>query len=469
MRKGKSQKELFEILNEHKQDHVLKYWNKLSKEQQVSLLKQIDAIDFDLMDRLITKYLNGELSSTQPIDLQPAEIIDLQRRKKLDKETFGLGEEILSQGKVAAFLVAGGQGSRLGFEHPKGMYPITPIKKKSLFQVFAEKLLAMATRYKQSIPWYIMASESNIEETRDYFKTNDNFGFPSADIQMFTQDMIPAIDREGKFILETSDRIFKNPNGHGGSIKALYDSGALNDMKRRGIEYIFYFQVDNVLTALCDPHFIGYHIGQQAEMSSKVVRKAYAEEKMGVICQIGEKIGVVEYSDLSDEDMKATNTDGSLKYWAGSIATHLFNVDFIQRENEHGFHLPYHIAEKKIPYADEQGGIITPNKNNGIKFETFVFDALHDAKKTCTLEVEREHEFSALKNKTGLDSPETVENDLLRYYAKMLQNSDIKVKTDDNGLPAHKLEISPLFAMDTRDITLKKEQIPPINKDIYLK
>lgn len=468
MRNLKNFNELLEILKEHKQDHVLKFWNKLSKEEQELLRKQINVIDFDLMDRLISKYLNDEFSGTQANELKPAEIIDLEQRKKLDKEMFALGEKVLYEGKVAAFLVAGGQGSRLGFEHPKGMYPITPIKKKSLFQVFAEKLSALSRRYHQTIPWYIMASESNIEETRDYFKTNDYFGFPSADIQMFTQDMIPAIDRQGKFILEKTCQIFKNPNGHGGSIKALYDSGALNDMMNRGIEYIFYFQVDNVLTAICDPYFLGYHISQQAEMSSKVVRKAYAEEKMGIICQIADKTGVVEYSDLSDEDMKATNADGSLKYWAGSIATHIFNVDFILRENKDGFRLPYHIAEKKIPYTDEQGHTVSPKKNNGIKFETFVFDALPDAKKTCTLEVKREQEFSALKNKTGPDSPDTVEKDLLRFYSRMLLDSDVEIKTNEDGLPAHKLEISPLFALDTRDIVLKKKEIPIVNTDIYL-
>jgi len=466
--KDQKKQKYIDLIYENHQDHILRFWDSLSEIERDSFIKQMSKIDFKLMNKLIQEDTVNKQSSTLYKNIAPAKIIDLKEREVKDQAILKIGEEAIRNGEIAAFLVAGGQGSRLGFEGPKGMYPVTPVKKKSLFQVFAEKLLSLSNKYGQIIPWYIMASATNLEDTKSFLSQNRYFGYTSQNIKFFIQDMLPAIDKSGKFILSEPGKIFESPNGHGGSIKALWDSGAIKDMQKRGIKYIFYFQVDNVLIAICDPYFLGYHIHHESEMSSKVVRKAYPDEKMGIICEIENNIGVVEYSDLSEEDMHAVNPDGSLKYWAGSIATHMINVDFIERENLGGFHLPFHIAEKNIPYIDENRQLVKPDEKNGIKFETFVFDALLDAKKTLTLEVERNLEFSALKNKEGFDSPETVKNDLLRIYANLLKEAGTHINTDGNGIPDMTIEISPLFALNTEDLRGKRNQIPAIFDGIYL-
>jgi UDP-N-acetylglucosamine/UDP-N-acetylgalactosamine diphosphorylase len=456
------------LIYENKQDHVFKFWDKLTELQRSRFLSQIKKIDFTLLNKLIDLGLNKEKDTAERLNLEQAGIVTLKERKEEDDKVRAIGEEALRKSQVAAFLVAGGQGSRLGFNGPKGMFPVTPVKNKTLFQLHAEKLSAIGKKYNTVIPWYIMTSEINNEETIMFFEKNNYFGRTRDDIKFFTQDMLPAINRQGKLILCAPDRIFENPNGHGGSIKALWDSGALKDMQRRDVKYIFYFQVDNVLTQICDPVYIGYHISNNSEMSNKVVRKNSPEEKMGIICKINGKTGLVEYSDLSNEDMFAVNKDGALKYWAGNIATHLISVDFIERENASGFRLPYHKAEKSIAYITDKGKLHKPNEKNGIKFETFVFDALLDAQKTVSIEVDRRKEFSALKNKEGFNSPLTVRNDLLQTYSGWLKSADIDVPVDENNIPKLNLEISPLFALNEKEVKQKRNSIPRLYDGIYI-
>ena len=455
-------------LEKHGQGHVLRFWNKLDGQERQKLLDQIAEIDFDLIERLSRQALADNEKTGQDLRLEPAEFITLEQRKSLDPEAESEGENALRAGKVAAFLVAGGQGTRLGFDGPKGMFPVTPVKKKSLFQLHAEKLLAIGLRYHKIIPWYIMTSETNHAATVSFFRDNDFFGYKKSDILFFAQEMIPAIDRKGRLILDEPGHIFTNPNGHGGSLKALWKSGAIKDMKDRGVEYIFYFQVDNVLTRICDPVYIGYHIMHKSEMSNKVVRKKSAEEKMGVLCKINGKLGLIEYSDIGEENMQARNADGSLKFWAGNIATHMLSVAFVERENKDGFRLPYHIAEKSIPYLDANGRLITPKDKNGIKFETFVFDALQDAERTVSIEIIRSEEFSPLKNKDGDNSPETVRRALNNTYRNWLSSAGYDLKLDANGEYKYDIEISPLIAIRPGDLKGKKYKINPDDKMIYL-
>ena len=234
-------------------------------------------------------------------------------------------------------------------------------------------------------------------------------------------------------------------------------------MIKRNIRSIFYFQVDNVLINIADPAFVGYHKSAGAEMSSKVIRKAYPEEKVGVICKINGDTGVIEYSDLSPEDTYATTDDGELKYWAGSIAIHMFETSFIEKINKKGFKLPFHIAEKNIPFVDNNGNQIKPLDKNGFKFETFVFDALHHCNKSTTIEVKREDEFSALKNKTGVDSEETSIRDLNNLFIRWLKNADIKIPES-----LQNIEISALFARTESELIKKKDNLPEIKNNIYI-
>ncbi len=459
---------IIETLEKYGQSHVLRFWDKLDEHQRQRLLDQIAEIDFTLLRKLAGQALNKRGPTSAKIRLEQAEFTSLDERRDKDPEALPVGEEALRNGKVAAFLVAGGQGTRLGYDGPKGMFPVTPVKRKSLFQLHAEKLRAMGNRYKTIIPWYIMTSETNHEPSIAYFKENKFFGYNPQDIMFFTQEMIPAIDHHDKLILNAPDHIFTNPNGHGGALKALWSSGALADMKRRGIESIFYFQVDNVLTRICDPVYIGYHILGESEMSNKVVRKKSPEEKMGVLCKINGKLGLIEYSDISDADMHARNTDGSLKFWAGNIATHILSVSFVERENQGGFRLPYHIAEKSIPYLDDRGKLITPRAKNGIKFETFVFDALQDAERSVSIEIVRAEEFSPLKNREGDNSPETVRQHQNNLYGHWLVAAGFPVIRDNKGNVIPDIEISPLFALDEEEVIGKKEKILMSERDIYL-
>jgi UDP-N-acetylglucosamine/UDP-N-acetylgalactosamine diphosphorylase len=473
----KSKQTLFKLVREAGQEHILRYWDTLTENSQRQLLHQISLIDFEEMAKLYREYILHK-ASAHATSLEPAEIITLASQRSRPDEVQKMtarGEEVLRAGKVAAVLVAGGQASRLGFDKPKGAYPIGPVSRKSLFQLHAEKLLALAKRYRAAIPWYIMTSDANAGETRAFFEAHKLFGYSPQNIFFFGQEMIPALDENGKFILDAPDHIFTNPNGHGGTLTALEKSGALVDMRCRGIEEIFYFQVDNVLLNMCDPLFIGYHVTANAEMSAKACAKRDPYEKVGVIGKVfdqaTEKSGrlkVIEYSDMSRADKEARLPDGTLKYNAGSIAIHLLKVDFIAREVQGGTKLPWHVAYKQIPYLDANGTLIQPEKPNGYKFETFIFDALGDARRVVLLEVERRCEFSPIKNASGEDSPQTAQRDMCALYAEWLEQTGIKVPRDVDGNLSARVEISPLFALDAAELALKVTPNQRLVNDFYL-
>ena len=442
------------------QGHIFAWWEDLDERARSELLAQVRSIDFELVQRLVDSLVLHPRAQ-EPVDLEPAPIIPLPKtkaEKAREREARELGEYTIRQGKVAALVVAGGQGTRLGFSGPKGAFPIGPISAKSLFQIFAERIVAYRRRYEVSIPWYVMTSGDNHRATVSFFETHDYFGVPRQDVVFFQQGTLPAVDRNGKIILEDKGRIFFSPDGHGGTLQALKRSGALEDIMRRGIEELSYFQVDNVLVKVVDPVFIGYHRKERAQMSSKVVRKAYPEEKVGVIGRRGGRLSVIEYSDLPKEDMYARNPDGTLKYWAGSIAIHLLNVGFVERLTGGTLRLPFHRAEKKIPYIDAAGVKHTPESPNGFKFESFIFDALEWAQRSVTMEVARSEEFSPVKNAHGLDSPSTARRDLAELHASWLEQAGVRVPRDAEGRLAVRIEISPLFALDSAELSRK---LPP--------
>lgn len=461
-------KKLLKQYSEIGQAHIFRFWQELNPEQKRSLLKQVEEIDPALLNYFIKQVKNSSDTAFEYGSLTPPDLVTLSERQTRDAKAVRLGEKALRQGKVAAFLVAGGQGTRLGYDGAKGKYPVTPVRSKSLFQVHSEKIKAVGKKFGKPIPWYIMTSETNHDETMRFFEENAWFGLDPRQVSFFSQEMIPALDKNGKLILDAKDHIFKNPNGHGGSLKALWKSGAIQEMKSNGIEYVFYFQVDNALVQMCDPAFIGYHIMEKSDMSSVVIRKTDPEEKVGIICKIDGKTGVVEYSDLRKEDMYARDDSGSLRNWAGSIAVHMINVAFVEQENKDGFKLPYHIANKSIPFLDENGVLTRPENKNGIKFETFVFDALLDTKKSFTVEEDRKREFSPLKNKDGVDSPQTVKRDLCNYYGDMLEYCGFQVPRDAQNNVCIDVEISPLFAMDKQELFDKKAQLGEIKNGLYL-
>ena len=438
------------VLSEHGQEHLLRFWDEISEEERSALARQIGEIDFVLFDRLLAEHVKGASDGAGVTgEIEPADFVPVPRTDaELAEEARAVaaGEEALRSGRVAAFVVAGGQGTRLGFDGPKGAYPIGPVTGRTLFQIHAEKILAAAVEYGVRIPWLVMTSEANHEATVAFLSSREYFGIDEGDVFCFRQRMIPASDPDGKMYLASKCRVFTNPNGHGGSLQALYESGAIAELAERGIDIISYFQVDNPLVKVIDPAFIGRHIEAGAEMSSKVVSKRSPEEKVGVVGRIDGKLGVVEYSDLPEELMHAANPDGSLVYDAGSIAIHILSAPFVARMNEGGLRLPYHRAQKKVPYVDADGNLVEPEDKNGTKFETFVFDALGFAAASVTMQVDRAMEFSPVKNATGEDSAETCRRDLTELYAGWIEAAGGSVERGADGLSEHAIEIGPLYA-----------------------
>lgn len=464
------------------QDHLLKFYDTLTPAQQKSLLGQIAALDLAALPKLVDRFVKSKPKAEILGAIQPAPYYPVRtdmRHKPWDRDEYKTkGEELIRAGKVAAFTVAGGQGSRLGFDGPKGCYPGGAVTKKPLFACLADWIIAAQERYcagaggaeghgATTIPWYIMTSPANHEATIGFFRENNFFGLREQDVMLFPQGVMPALDiNTGKILMESAHQIALAPDGHGGSLKALVVSGALADMKRRGIEYISYTQIDNPLTRVIDPVFLGLHAfapDSSGEMSSKMVVKAHAGEKVGVLCRIGDRTGVIEYSDLPEELSKKKAADGSLAFCAGSIAIHIISVSFVEKLGAEGgagsFLLPFHRAEKKVACIDfKTGKPIEPEKPNAVKLETFVFDAVPLCKSSIVMETDRIEEFAPIKNATGHDSPETCRQIQTQRAARWLEGAGSKINYKPDGSPNCTLELNPRTAMWCED--LKGKRLP---------
>ena len=349
--------QIVKLLGKHHQQHLLAFYDQLDPHQQNALLDQIRELDFTAIPGWIEQYVRNGAPLSVPTDLEAAPYYPVGPDARLAdwyEKARRRGEELLGSGKVAAFVVAGGQGTRLGFDGPKGNFPISPIRKKTLFRLFAETIAATAAKYGAAIPWYVMTSPQNHQATLDIFESEGYYGLNRADVCFFQQGTLPMFDLSGKILLAHQGAIATGPDGHGGSLKALHVSGALKDLKHRGIEYLSYWQIDNPLVKILDPLFIGLHDLDGAEMSSKTLIKAHPLEKVGNFCVVDGRINVIEYSDLSDEHAHRKNPDGTLIFELGSIAIHILSRSFVERLNAHGFALPLHRAVKKVPYIDER-------------------------------------------------------------------------------------------------------------------
>jgi UDP-N-acetylglucosamine/UDP-N-acetylgalactosamine diphosphorylase len=315
-----------------------------------------------------------------------------------------------------------------------------------------------------------MTSPANHTQTMEIFHRNDYFGLNKKDVFIFQQETLPNFDFDGKILMTDKATISCSPDGHGGSLKALYKSGAIADMKKRRIEFVSYFQVDNPLINIFDPLFIGLHALDRAEMSSKALTKSGPTEKVGNFCLVNGKVTVIEYSDLPDEFAQKRNPDGSLVFELGSIAIHIINTDFIEKLNAEGFQLPLHKAVKKIPCIDPQGKLIEPQQPNGIKLESFVFDALPLASKSIILQTLRSEEFSPVKNAIGADSCETAVKMMIARAANWLESAGVTVPRKPDGSPDCVIEISPGFALEKDDVKIRLNRIPKIRPGdkIYL-
>lgn len=449
-------------LDAHGQAHVLAFFDELTASQQKSLLHQIQQLDFNWLDQLIVEYVKQRPRLELPGNLEPAPYYP--HGGDFDAAKYrAVGEELIRQGRMAAFTVAGGQGTRLGWDGPKGTFPATVVTGKPLFRVFAEQLLATQRKYGLesrglAIPWYIMTSPINDADTRAFFADNNYFGLRRRDVFMFPQGVLPSFDAStGKLLLAHKHEIAMNPDGHGGSIKALRASGAIEDMVGRGIEHISYFQVDNPLVKCIDPVFIGLHAAapdSSAEFSSKMVAKAYAEEKVGVFCRADGKTMVIEYSDLPQDLANQKDETGRLRFNAGNIAIHIIGVRFVQHltADPLRFGLPFHRADKKVPHIDvETGQRVEPSHPNAVKLEAFVFDAIPLAKRSIVMETSRTEEFAPIKNAQGVDSPATSHQIQSDRNGEWLRRLGVQIP-QSNGHVQAKIEINPLTALEPDDL-----------------
>lgn len=465
-----SLEDLLKTIEQYDQAHLVQWWDKLNQEQQAELASQIQSINFEQVQDLYS-LTNSNKEDESPARkseraTRPTTIIRLQDRNEdsaQNLQAIRAGNQLLSEGKVGAILVAGGQGSRLGFEHPKGMYPIGPVKQTSLFQMMMEQLLARSNKAGKPICYFIMTSDATHDETVTYFKENQNFGLQEENLFFFKQGTMPAIDASsGQILLEEGHRIAVSPDGHGGTLAALKTSGLFDVMQEKGIEYLYYHQVDNPTAIICDPEFLGYHLHHQAEVSVKVVAKRSPDEKMGIVCEVDQKTQIIEYSDLPEHIAEQTDSENNLVHWAGSTAIHIFNRTFLEQIASDDSLLPFHQANKKVPFLDSSGKQIQPENPNAIKFERFIFDVLPVAETVLVYEIDRQREFNPLKNAEGQDSAQSVQTALSQIYSQWLISCGITVPEGTA------IEISPLMALDEIELKTKISPDDQFTGPIYL-
>lgn len=429
--------EFVNLMEKYGQEHIIQHLRTLSTDEERTFLRGVSGMNLELIFSLYEKFSSHSDTPTKYKKIEPPRIIDtVTANGEQKEEVLQIGEKTIRKGETAVIIVAGGQGTRLGYPHPKGMYPISPVKGKSLFQISSEKLLALSRKYSVKIPLLIMTNPETQKEIEYFFEKHNFFGIEEENIFFFQQEMLPSITPDRKLILKDKTSLMANPDGHGGCLKSLWQSGLLKKLENIGIMKLFYCHIDNPLVKIGDPLFLGWHIKENADFSLKVVRKKHPKEKVGnfVICD--GKPRVIEYIELPDEIRNRTDSKGNPVFWAGSIGIHFINTEFINEINKNGFALPYHKQVKKIHQQDN------PKEKEVWKFETFVFDALPLAKQVCCMETLREEEFAPLKNSDGEDSPGEVKKAMVDLYKKTLLKNGTTIR---QGV---KIEISPLADLE---------------------
>lgn len=463
-----SRAELAARLEPFGQQHLLRFWNEIDDAGRARLAAQIAAIDLAQMAELFRHTAAAQDWAALARRAEPPPAIRLAERRTAESKApaRSRGEQALAAGEIGVLLTAGGQGGRLGFDQPKGMYPIGPVSGATLLQVHLEKALAAARRYGAAVPVYMMTSPVTHDEQVAFLDEHKRFGLAEDDLVVFCQGTMPAVDaKTGKLLLSAKDELFLSPNGHGGTVAALADSGAIAHMRRRGVKHLFYLQVDNPLTPIADAEFIGYHLLAKSELTSMAVAKQSPRDKLGNFVSVDGRVQVIEYSDFPDDVADRRDANGSLAFWAGSIAVHVFAVDFLERTLRLRDALPFHVAHKKVPHVDEAGRLVEPAEPNALKFERFIFDLLPHAENAIVVEYPERDVFAPLKNAPGADrdTPEYVRKFMIDQHRRWLEAAGVKLA---DGVP---VEISPLWALDAAGVAARSHRPRSIDQPTYLR
>ncbi len=449
------------------QGHVFAAWSKLDAQARERLITELARIDLDLVGHLGSlgrKALDPHAQSERVPQFTPPEVVTLEASAKAEGEMRDArerGADLLAHSRVGFLLVAGGQASRLGYEGPKGAFPVGPVTGRSLFEIFARRLIAARERYGTRPTWYVMTSLANDAATRAFFADAGWFGLHADDVVFFAQAMLPALDEQGRILMADETTPFQAPNGHGGVLSGLRESGALDHAKQRGIEVFSYFQVDNPLARPADPLFLGLHAAAGAQMSSKVVRKRDAAEKVGVLGQVDGKLSCIEYSDLPSGLREARDPSGELVFGAGNIALHAIDRTFVEELTRDGLSLPWHVARKSVEALGADG---RRGKRTALKFETFVFDALSFAQRSVTLEVDRAAEFAPVKNATGEDSPESARAAQCALHERWVRSAGLALPPR-HAQGHHPVEVDPVLAEDVDEFLQRAPHTPRISHE----
>ncbi|KAI8617067.1 UDP-N-acetylglucosamine pyrophosphorylase [Chytriomyces sp. MP71] len=439
------------------QDHVFSYFDEIPADARTRLLSQLNEIDVERCNRIFAKATQAPPHDKNRIDPLPETGFDstLTASKDQVEAWRATGLQLIAQGKIAVILLAGGQGTRLGSSAPKGCYDVGLPSHKSLFQLQAERIIAIQrlaleanpqyTAAQAIVPWYVMTSEPTRAATEAFFRQHNFFGLEEENVLFFNQGVLPAFSMDGKILLENKSVVSTAPDGNGGIYKALRREGVLADLKARGIPYIHAYCVDNCLVKVADPVFLGYCITKNAPCGAKVVPKQRASEPVGVLCLRDQKFSVVEYSEIPAELSASVRADGvTLTYNAANIANHFYTTAFLEGIEDMEKGMEFHVAKKKIKHVDLGTGlVVVPTTNNGIKLELFIFDVFPFCENLAVLETARKEEFSPLKNAPGSkdgDSPDTSRADVLAQSKRFLEAAGAKVVGD--------VEVSPLLSYD---------------------
>ncbi|MDR2341189.1 MAG: UTP--glucose-1-phosphate uridylyltransferase [Puniceicoccales bacterium] len=470
-RKDKPSEDLQEFLKRNDQGHIFRFWGEMKEKRRAQFLEQLAEFDLPLLRKEVLRMRRPDAGDTT---IRPATCIRYPHNtteREFWNQAHARGESLLRAGKVAAITACGGLGSNLKFSHPKGMLPVTPVRNKSLFQVFAEKIRAAEIRCGRAFHWLLLTSPATHEETVKFLEANDFFGVRQAHV--LVQGLLPTMALDGRLVLSSKDSVTMHPDGNGGLLQALWKSGLIEQLAKDGVEHLAYSQIDNPLAMPLDPHFIGFHHQRQAQMSCRCIQKDYAAESVNVFVETGGRLRVLEHGDLPTECIHLSDTSNNLRFGLADVAIYLFRLDFILSfcKDSHWSELPLHMVQRIVNYINEDGLLVRPTKPNAVRLERYISDLLQLAENSLLLEGHRQMIYSPIKNAVGRHSLETCRRDQIRLFARWICGGKTDVPVDADGFPPFAIEISPIFG-DSEEEFLKKwahlNPKPVICENFYL-